>query len=107
MSSGSDSENNQEYIPCKYDETMHRGLKTDQVLWKDVFWHRFEMRCKECGKLFGIYNQKTMVKEYFDTIYNRDNPVDPEINSVMNTDPRMKSVKLRAEIESANKEHNH
>lgn len=90
---------------CKFDITMHRGLKPQEIDYKDVFWHRFEMRCKLCGKLFGVYNQKTMVKEYFDDIYNKG--VDPEKNSVMNTDPRMKSPKVRKEVESANKEHNH
>jgi hypothetical protein len=89
--------------PCEYDKTMHRGLKVDQVNYKDVMWHRFEMRCKKCGKLFGIYNQKTMVKEYFDMIYAPN--VDPEENSVMNTDPRMKSARIQREVRERNTEH--
>lgn len=98
---------NQEYKPCKYDITMHRDLKDPrtQVNFKDVFWHRYEMRCRECGKLFGIYNQRYNTYEYFDTIYKHD--VDPESFSVMNTDPRMKSEKLRKEINDYNENHHH
>lgn len=89
--------------PCQYDKTMHRNLKVDQVQYKDVFWHRFEMRCRTCGKLFGVYNQKTGVKEYFDNIYAPD--VDPEDNSILNTDPRMKSARVQREVREANKGH--
>lgn len=91
--------------PCKYDKTMHRDIKRDETNYKDVMWHRFEMRCKVCGKLFGVYNQKTMVKEYFDMIYAPG--VDPEVNSVLNTDPRMKSARVQREVREANKDHGH
>lgn len=91
--------------PCKYDLTLHRKLPNSEIDFKDVFWHRYEMRCKTCGKLFCMYNQRYDTYEYFDDIYKPD--VDPESHSVMNTDPRMKSEKLRNEIESYNKNHHH
>ena len=89
--------------PCQYDKTMHRTLKPQQIDYKDVFWHRFEMRCKTCGKLFGVYNQKEMSKQFFDNIYAPG--VDPESNSVMKTDLRMKSARIQREVREANKGH--
>lgn len=91
--------------PCKYDKTMHRDIKKDETVYKDVFWHRFEMRCKLCGKLFGVYNQKTMVKEYFDMIYAPN--IDPEQNNILKTDPRMAFARVKREVDEANKEHEH
>lgn len=67
-------------MECEYDSKMHRGLKNNDINWKDVMWHKYEMRCKKCNKLFGIYNQRFETYEFYDDIYNPG--VDSEIHAI-------------------------